>query len=627
MSRRLALIVGINQYQDTTFQPLQFAEQDARAIAQWLVNEKGGQWAPADVQFVQGVHATHTLIESLIKQLCLSMAGPDDLVLIYFAGHSFLDERSGIGCLALADTYYARADTALQLAPLAQQVMLHSRAGRILFFLDAFQYGSLWSIRRQSPFDMQPLPGAPMIQGLSQLNNRIVLCSCRGNEQVPERGERGMGQLMYRTIIGLSGQAQDTETGGISLQSLYRYLSQKLEPQQRPQVFGQAQGPFMLVGSDSPPSPSISTSNPIPVTPSTPFGPSAPSAPPIPSTPPTSPFFQPAERGLFASQNEMRQATYTATATAQLSPSTYADLRQGHTTSGHLASPMVEQHRQQQSQMFLEQTQQALQMQQPFEALKAVNQALQVTPDDVTALTLKAQILGTVGQFQEALTTVDQLIQRNGANPLAWSMRAVILTNSGQHQDALKAIERSLELDSSNPETYTIKTNIMTNLAIQQSQEKGSNGNTLIESDRKRTTPRSFFVALGLQIGGMLMGIIGGVLPILRPTLPLWLSFLLEGFGLALLCVNATRGTYRHGFAHLVPPILTSLLMVGILGVSFGDRTIYRKIIFELQAHTNFLLPILFLAGWLALAAFLPFILALIGLGARLVSGKSSKRA
>ena len=58
MGRRLGLIIGVNSYADAAFQPLQFAEMDARAIAQWLVNTKGGNWSPADVQHIQGSLAT-----------------------------------------------------------------------------------------------------------------------------------------------------------------------------------------------------------------------------------------------------------------------------------------------------------------------------------------------------------------------------------------------------------------------------------------------------------------------------------------------------------------------------------------------------------------------------------------
>ena len=101
MGRRLGIIVGANSYLDPAFRPLQYAENDARALAQWLVNTKGGNWAPSDVQHVQGAYATRELVESLITQTCMHVAGPSDLVFVYFAGHAFLDETSGQGYLAL----------------------------------------------------------------------------------------------------------------------------------------------------------------------------------------------------------------------------------------------------------------------------------------------------------------------------------------------------------------------------------------------------------------------------------------------------------------------------------------------------------------------------------------------
>src|SRR5436305_15120118 len=97
MARRLGLVIGVNSYQDTAFQPLQYAETDARGLAQWLVNTKGGNWAPADVQLVQGAYATSELIESLAIQMCVNNVGPGDLVFVYFAGHAFLDEVTGEG--------------------------------------------------------------------------------------------------------------------------------------------------------------------------------------------------------------------------------------------------------------------------------------------------------------------------------------------------------------------------------------------------------------------------------------------------------------------------------------------------------------------------------------------------
>jgi uncharacterized caspase-like protein len=150
MGRRLGLVIGINSYQDGNFQPLRYAGTDSRAIAQWLVNTQGGNWAPADVQLVQGAYATRELVETLITQLCVNVAEPGDSVLVYFAGHSFLDNANGEGYLALANTRYQQPNTGIHLPTLTQQSMGQSRADHVVFMFDCFQAGQVWSKQRMS---------------------------------------------------------------------------------------------------------------------------------------------------------------------------------------------------------------------------------------------------------------------------------------------------------------------------------------------------------------------------------------------------------------------------------------------------------------------------------------------
>ena len=586
MGRRLGLVVGINHYQDALFQPLQFAENDARAFAQWLVNDKGGEWAPADVQYVYGANATKDLVESLVLQLCLSVAQPDDLVLVYIASHTFLDESSGDGYLALADTFYTNPSTGIYFPSLAQQTMTKSRAAHIVFILDSFQTGRGWSTRRTFPYDVQPLLGPALLNGIQQLHDRVLLCSCRGNEFSAERGERGLGMLMYSMIVGLSGSATDPTTGNVTLQSLYTYLSGQSGYPQRPQVFGQAPTPIVLIDEIVPYQPATRFSTEA--SPQAAYGAS------VPQTP----------QGAV-----LQQVSYNVTATVQLSPSH----EQPRSTSGYLSAMEIEQQRQQQSATLLNQALQQFQMGNAEYALYLTEQALQINPENSSGLTLKAQILGTMSRFPEALATVEQLCQGEPENALAWSIGAVLLTNTGRHQEALSAIERSLELDASNPESYSIKTNIMSSIAVAQNKDKTLPKNELIASEKRRGGPLSFLVGMGLQFVGLLLGIVGGLLPIVRPTLPMVLSFSLESAGLAILCVNAARGSYRHGFLRVLVTLFFCLIPAALLGISLLHRPAYRKIICEVQAHTGFLLPLLFLGLWLAVAATVPFILAITG--------------
>src|SRR6266702_398647 len=136
MGRRLGLIIGVNKYQDAAFRPLKFAETDARALAQWLVNAQGGKWSPADVQLVLGAQASSELVESLVTQVCVNVGS------------------------------------------LARNVLGKSRASQILVILDCFQTGSVWNMRRSSLYDSKPVLGPRLLKALQQWKGRMFLCSC-----------------------------------------------------------------------------------------------------------------------------------------------------------------------------------------------------------------------------------------------------------------------------------------------------------------------------------------------------------------------------------------------------------------------------------------------------------------
>ncbi|MBE3561030.1 MAG: caspase family protein [Ktedonobacteraceae bacterium] len=595
MSRRLGLIIGANRYQDPAFRPLLYAENDARALAQWLVNARGGGWAPADVQHLQGTHVTRKLVESLIGQMCLQLAEPGDLLLLYFAGHVFLDERSGEGFLALTDTIYQQPATGLSVNALLQHAMLRSRAAHILVVLDCFQTGRLWPARRASSFDMQPLFGPTTLQALKQVNNRLFLCSCRGNEMAAEGGEQSLGLFVHRLVVGLSGPARDQAMGAVSLRPLHSFLLTALGQQQRPQLFGQDQPPLLLSGE----MPSSLSDT----------GQRAAAAPmpgvPRPSQPSQKLHAQPAQSEPFTTAN-----LQPVTATLQN--------RMPETGKQQAVNPLL----QQQCQHMLAQARQLLQAQQFPQAFALVEQVLQAMPGDIPALLLKAQILGSGGRAQEALVVLEQILQQAPENALAWSMRAVLLSNLSRHQDALAAIERSLELDVSNAETHSIKNGIMAKLALEQSQSQGAIPNAApgqpapftSPAEQPRGSARTFFTTLGLQVLGFVICLGGAALPVLTQKIPSLVGIILMSLGLLLLIETAIRSAYRYGISHVMPSLLISLLAAATLGGLYVTR--YRSTMAFLQQpdHQYLLVPVLFLCLWLVAAALVPLLAGIGGL-------------
>jgi Caspase domain/Tetratricopeptide repeat len=606
MGRRLGLVIGVNSYQDSAFRPLQYAETDARAIAQWLVNTQGGNWAPSDVQLVQGAYATRELVETLITHLCVNVAGPGDLVFVYFAGHAFLDELHGEGYLALSNTSYQQPNTGIHLPTLAQQSMGRSRAAHVVFMFDYFQTGQFWSRHRQSPYDSRPLLGATILTALQQTNDRLILCSCRGNEIAPESGEKTLGIFAYRMILGFCGPANDPASKQTTLQSLNAFLRSSLGEQQRPQLYGQERTPTVLVGEMPAASAVAPQSGQFPYVP----GGQSPAAfsPGVSPAPPSAP------RQTATTDMVMNQAFQSAVATAQMSP----------TTSGLRMLSEVDQH----CANLLMQARQWMKLQNPVEAFNTVEQVLHIAPNNVTALVLKGQLLGTVGRFQEALEVVDQVLKKDTNNALAWSMRAALLSNTDQYQMALQAIEHSLELDPNDPETYAIKMSIMGQMAAYQS--KGNSKKLLIHPPSKQGGAASFFIDLGLQFLGLMLGIVGVGLPILKPTLPISVALILQSLGLAILCINAARGSFLYGFARFLVTLLISGIAVAILaaGVILGGVTKIgtgRVYVMILNNHA-LLVPLLFFGTWLAAAAAIPVLISLLSLIAGLIFGVRRKK-
>ena len=589
MGRRLGLIIGVNNYRDTTFRPLQFAETDARALAQWLVHVRGGQWNPADVQVMLGAEATRELAESLLSQLCLNMATSEDLVLIYFAGHAFVDQVSGDGFLACGNTRYQQSQSGLHLPSLVSQVMARSSAAQILCILDCFQSGSVWSMRRSFPFDYKPLLGPSLQNGLQQMQSRLLYCTCRGNDTTPEVSERNLGSFMYRLIMGVGGPVMDSTNGQITLQRLHAFLSEKLNEQHRPQVFGQEPRPLVLV-CEMPTSQTGSLGG--------------------------------IQSGSLRSPSESlaQQPAPAAVGTlAQLSPNTSGiQLSQPPPPSpsasgiGLATMATVEQNRLQRCQQILSQAKQFMLVQDFQQAYQLVETILQMNPTFVEALILKGQLLGATGQFDEALNTVKQVVQTAPENALGWSMAAALLANTGQLPEAMSAVDRSLSLDPTNGETISIKEMIREKLAEVQV-DSGKRSRLLAPKKARRDSVSSFLIGLGVQSCGLLLGSAGAFLLLLKPSLPILLGFLLESIGLALLTVNAWRGTYLYGWKRFLLTLLFSLITAGTTCALYVVKPAYNFVINHVSISFALMVPLVFLILWLAAAAILPLLLSLVG--------------
>lgn len=606
MGRRLGLIIGINSYQDATFRPLQFAETDARALAQWLVHNRGGKWNPADVQVLQGAEATRELVENLVTQLCLQMATSEDLILIYFAGYAFVDQVSGEGYLACSNTRYQQSGSGLNLLALVNQVMARSPAAQIFCMLDCFQFGSVWNMRRSSISDYKPLLGPVLLNGLQQMQGRLLYCTCRGNEALPEISEKNLGSFMYRTIMGVGGPAIDSGTGQITLQRLHAFLSERLNEQHKPQVFGQETRPLVLVGE----MPVFRAGGVIPS--------SSPLAGGL--VPPSGPM-----GGNMVSPGESLMGSMPrSVGVAQISPA--------GSGLGQATMATVEQNRLQQCQQMLSQAMQVFQAQNYQQAYQMAEAILQINPNFTDALILKAQVLAATGQFQEALNAVQETVQRDPENALGWSMAAALLANLGQLPEAMSAVDRSISIDPSNSETHSIKEMIREKLAEAQFDTGKRSRLQPSGSPRRkeRDSGKSFALAAGMQILALIIGVVGASAQLVSPALPNLVPIALESLGLALLAVNAGRGAYLYGMGRLLFTFVCSLFAAALAaGLYFSvvrTTPLTHSLLAMISKEYNLLQSLAILFGWLCTAALVPLLVGLIGLGSGAIRRASGRK-
>jgi tetratricopeptide (TPR) repeat protein len=89
--RGYALIVGIGSYKNLPANAqLEFAERDAEAMYSILINPEGGNFRAEDIHRLVGARATLANLKQELEAWLPSVAREQDRVLIYFAGHGFV---------------------------------------------------------------------------------------------------------------------------------------------------------------------------------------------------------------------------------------------------------------------------------------------------------------------------------------------------------------------------------------------------------------------------------------------------------------------------------------------------------------------------------------------------------
>ena len=204
-----ALIIGINNYQDTRIPDLETAVSDAKALAD-LLGEKYG----FKVKLLLDRKASKEAIFKALRDLAKSTRH-DDSVLIYYAGHGELDRLYDDGWWIPADAEAGNPLTYLDNVEV-QKSMRSMKARHVLLIADSCYSGTLFGRARAMPSVITNK------YYLDLYNEKSRWGMTSGNkEPVSDRGTGGHSVFAYQLLKAL----KQTERQYTSTQEIYTRIA------------------------------------------------------------------------------------------------------------------------------------------------------------------------------------------------------------------------------------------------------------------------------------------------------------------------------------------------------------------------------------------------------------------
>ena len=153
--RGYALVIGVGEYRNLDeSQQLLFAQSDAEAMYRVLISHEGGAFPPENVRMLTGAQATLANVRQALEEWLPSVATPADRVVVYFAGHGFV--QNGRGYLAPADVDPRRLEeTAYSMAALGDVMANRVQAGWKVLLTDACHSGKVNAETTNEALDLQ----------------------------------------------------------------------------------------------------------------------------------------------------------------------------------------------------------------------------------------------------------------------------------------------------------------------------------------------------------------------------------------------------------------------------------------------------------------------------------------
>jgi uncharacterized caspase-like protein/tetratricopeptide (TPR) repeat protein len=224
--RKIAVVIGINQYDDKRIPGLNFCVNDSVQMYETLVNECGyrpddvlllndnGGLAQAIGDALRFIPTRKNLIDRM--QFQFRLAQPEDTVLVFFSGHGFLE--NGKGVLATRDCQLNQLESTGLTTQELNKLLENCLAQRKLLVLDCCHAGAVRGGTAEKILLSEMKLQFDRAKGL------VTLASCSPEEKSVEWHEKKLGLFTFFLTEGLRGKADTIAPFGIvDHEELFRY--------------------------------------------------------------------------------------------------------------------------------------------------------------------------------------------------------------------------------------------------------------------------------------------------------------------------------------------------------------------------------------------------------------------
>jgi hypothetical protein len=224
---KFAVVVGISRYKNSGsgIPNLRYATADASAFRDFLLSPQGGSFPRDNIKVLLDEDATVQNVRSALFTF-LTTPGPQDIVVLYWAGHGAADPNDQRNLYLL--TYDTRIDdmggTALRMEEF-QDVYRSMKAKRVVTFTDSCHSYGISGLKKGASEKENNLINQ-YLAAYAGLEDRAVI-TASDISQLSFEGEKwggGHGVFTYYLLRGLSGEADKNKDGTVTAGELFQYV-------------------------------------------------------------------------------------------------------------------------------------------------------------------------------------------------------------------------------------------------------------------------------------------------------------------------------------------------------------------------------------------------------------------